>query len=100
MSVSAVVALASRLIGIDTVGRNESAALDVLEPLLEGAGLAVTRQEWAPGRANLVATWAGGGGFVLSGHVDTCPSAPSRGATGRSPRRSTATGSSAAGRAT
>lgn len=73
MSVSAVVALASRLIGIDTVGRNESAALDVLEPLLEGAGLAVTRQEWAPGRANLVATWAGGGGFVLSGHVDTVP---------------------------
>ena len=73
MSTPDVVALASRLIEIDTVGRNESAALEALAPFLVGAGLAVTRQEWAPGRSSLVASIGGRGGFVLSGHVDTVP---------------------------
>ena len=70
---SDVVALASRLIAIDTAGANERQALDVIAPLLESAGFSLEIVPWQPERDNLVATWNGGGPFVLSGHLDTVP---------------------------
>ena len=68
-----VVELTAQLLRIDTVEGGEDEALDVVAPLLEGAGFSLTRVPWRPGRSNLLATWNGGGGFVLAGHVDTVP---------------------------
>lgn len=68
-----VVELAAQLIRIDTVEDHEDNALAVVAPLLDAAGFAVSCVPWKPGRSNLVATWNGGGAFVLAGHVDTVP---------------------------
>jgi succinyl-diaminopimelate desuccinylase len=67
------IALAAQLVALDTAGRNEDQALDLIEPLCAAAGLSVERIPWRPGRSNLVARWRGGGDLVLAGHVDTVP---------------------------
>ncbi|NYF28080.1 M20 family metallopeptidase [Microbacterium sp. JAI119] len=69
----AVVALASQLIRTDTAGHGEEKAVSLLAPLLAGAGFDVSTVPWSPERTSLVASWNGGGAFVLSGHVDTVP---------------------------
>lgn len=68
-----VIALTAELVRLDTVGAREDNAIAIIAPLLEGAGFAVQRVPWLEGRSNLIATWNGGGPFVLSGHVDTVP---------------------------
>jgi len=68
-----VIRLTQELVRLDTAGRREDAALDLLAPLLRDAGLEVTMVPWHPGRSNLVAAWRGGGALTLSGHVDTVP---------------------------
>jgi len=53
---------------------NESAAIDVLEDFLSRRGVASTRHEAEPGRANLLATIGEGGrGLLMAGHVDVVP---------------------------
>ncbi|HVV10080.1 M20 family metallopeptidase [Amycolatopsis sp.] len=71
-----VVALTRKLVGMDTVGKDETAALRTLAPLLEESGFVVAITEHEPGRGTLVADWHTGLGvppLCLSGHVDTVP---------------------------
>lgn len=69
--------LAQTLVRLDTAGPDtqERAAVDLLAPLLAGAGFRVAVHAMAPGRPSLVAHYAGDGGapLVLSGHLDTVP---------------------------
>ena len=67
------IALTAELIGIDTSNGAEDGCTGPLARQLQHAGLDVTMVESEPGRTNLVATWRGGGGLVLSAHVDTVP---------------------------
>ncbi|GAA2009372.1 succinyl-diaminopimelate desuccinylase [Nakamurella flavida] len=67
------VRLAVELIRCDTAGRNEDAALDVVEACLRPAGFAVDRVPWRDGRSNLVARYDGGGRLTFAAHVDTVP---------------------------
>ncbi|GAB3007397.1 M20 family metallopeptidase [Amycolatopsis acidiphila] len=71
-----VVALTRSLVGLDTIGHDETAALKVLAPLLEGVGFVVAVAEHEPGRGTLVAEWhtdLATPPLCLSGHVDTVP---------------------------
>lgn len=68
-----VTSLAQALLRLETAGRNEDTARDVIAPILESAGLHVMSVPWQPARSNLIATWNGGGRLVLSGHLDTVP---------------------------
>ncbi len=70
---SDAVALAQQLIRVDTVNQGEDDCIAILAPLLETAGFELVTVPWRPGRSNLIATWAGGGDLVLSGHLDTVP---------------------------
>ncbi|WP_150306741.1 ArgE/DapE family deacylase [Planctomonas psychrotolerans] len=76
-----VVALASRLIGIDSVnpdlvpgGAGEAAIADFCADWLSARGFEVTRLERQPGRPSILATVRGTGGgssLMLNGHLDT-----------------------------
>lgn len=71
-----VVALTRSLVGLDTIGHGETAALKLLSPLLEEAGFVVAIAEFEPGRGTLVADWhteLDTPPLCLSGHVDTVP---------------------------
>jgi succinyl-diaminopimelate desuccinylase len=74
-----VVALTRDLVRIRSVyrpgrgGSNESKAARFLADYLSGLGLAVTIQDVAPGRPNVIADWrhdANGRGLILEGHTD------------------------------
>ena len=78
------VALAQQLVRIDTAGRGELAAAQLLEGILAQAGARVELVHLGPGRASLVAyageaqTLSDGSvrpPLVLSGHLDTVPAA-------------------------
>jgi len=69
-------ALTRALTAVDTVGHDETAALDTVAPLLEEAGFRTEVFEHEPGRGTLVAEWETGHEvppLCLSGHVDTVP---------------------------
>ncbi|NIH79575.1 M20 family metallopeptidase [Amycolatopsis viridis] len=69
-------ALTRALTAVDTVGHAESAALEVVAPLLAEAGFRTEVFEHEPGRGTLVAEWETGHDtppLCLSGHVDTVP---------------------------
>ncbi|KAA9158214.1 M20 family metallopeptidase [Amycolatopsis acidicola] len=71
-----VVALTRKLVGLDTVDKDETAALKLLVPLLEEAGFVVAIAEHEAGRGTLVADWhteLDVPPLCLSGHVDTVP---------------------------
>jgi succinyl-diaminopimelate desuccinylase len=71
-----VIALTRSLVGLDTIGHDETAALKLLAPLLEEAGFVVAVAEHEPGRGTLVADWhteLATPPLCLSGHVDTVP---------------------------
>lgn len=70
------VALAAWMIARDTAGRDECTIAEPLLGTLRAAGFDVRTLESAPGRVNVVATWAGGGRLVLTGHLDTVPFEP------------------------
>ncbi|HVZ48603.1 MAG TPA: M20/M25/M40 family metallo-hydrolase [Gemmatimonadaceae bacterium] len=67
-----VVTLASELIAIPSVTREEGKVVDYVARLLIARGWNVTVQEVTPGRGNV---WASrkGGGVTLSTHLDTVP---------------------------
>ena len=81
---------ARALVRADTSpGRGTRAAVDLLSPLYESAGLQVTRQEDEPGEVNLLAGPGGTGssaadasrvttpgGALLVTHIDTVPGGP------------------------
>ncbi|MEU5838112.1 M20 family metallopeptidase [Streptomyces diacarni] len=69
-------ALARRLITLDTRGGNEKPAATLLATLLDDAGFAVRLDEPEPGRANLVARYGTGTPLTLTGHLDTVPADP------------------------
>src|SRR5436305_5456753 len=67
-------------IRIDTTNPpgNEDRAVDYLRPILEREGLAVQVAATAPGRSNLLATWAAEGTptglpIILLNHMDVVP---------------------------
>ncbi|BDP44373.1 acetylornithine deacetylase (plasmid) [Deinococcus aetherius] len=65
--------LARALVRLDTQAPlpGEAVAASFLEPYLRERGFAVTRQEVAPGRPNLIADLGTGtGGLILEGHTD------------------------------
>ncbi|WP_431919916.1 M20 family metallopeptidase [Amycolatopsis tucumanensis] len=69
-------ALTRALTAVDTVGHGETAALEVVAPLLRDAGFRLEVFEHEPGRGTLVAEWETGHDvppLCLSGHVDTVP---------------------------
>ncbi|SFI18032.1 MULTISPECIES: M20 family metallopeptidase [Microbacterium] len=68
-----VIALTQALVRQHTVDAGEDGALEIVAPVLDRAGFALTSVPWQRGRSNLVATWRGGGPLVLSGHLDTVP---------------------------
>lgn len=69
--------------------------------LLDGAGCTVALPHWAPGRAQLVARTGGTSApLTLTGHLDTVPADPRSGPSTPGVPSGTATGSSAAARAT
>lgn len=74
----AAVELTQRMVRMNTVNPpgNEAACIDLLAEILEAAGFAVTRHDFAPGRPNLIARLAGSGDrppLCFAGHVDTVP---------------------------
>lgn len=66
-----VLELASVLIRENTAGGHEARGARILLPLLADAGFDIQSVELEPGRPNIVATFRGGGDFILSGHLDT-----------------------------
>lgn len=77
----ALVALTTALVQTPSVnpGGTEGAAVAVLQEACERAGFAVTLQEAAPQRPNLLATIGGsapGPGLLLLGHSDVVPAGP------------------------
>ncbi|WP_133066587.1 MULTISPECIES: hypothetical protein [Brevibacterium] len=68
-----VIDLARDLIHIDTVGRNEDAAISWLIAPLREAGFEITKVPWQERRSNVVARWRSGGQTALCAHVDTVP---------------------------
>jgi succinyl-diaminopimelate desuccinylase len=71
-----VVQLTRDLVAVETINDHETAALDLVAPLLAEAGFTVEVVEHAPGRGTLVAEWATDRDvppLCLSGHVDTVP---------------------------
>lgn len=74
----AAVELARQLVRMNTVNPpgNEAACIGLLADILESAGFAVARHDFAPGRPNLIARWTGNGKrppLCFAGHVDTVP---------------------------
>ena len=69
------VELTRELVKIDTINpvSPERPCAERVGKLLEGAGFAVTRHEFAPGRTSIVARRAGPDALCLAGHVDTVP---------------------------
>lgn len=67
-----VLTLASELVAIPSVTRDEGKVVDYVARLLVSKGWSVTVQEVSPGRGNV---WASrkGGGVTLSTHLDTVP---------------------------
>ncbi len=67
-----VLTLATELVAIPSVTRDEGKAVDFVARLLVSRGWNVTVQEVSPGRGNV---WASrkGGGVTLSTHLDTVP---------------------------
>lgn len=69
-------ALASEAVRVKSYGGNEDKISDLMAQRLTEAGLAVEKQEVAPGRFNVIGTWRGEGGgpsFMYNGHMDTNP---------------------------
>lgn len=69
----ALIDLARALVRLDTQAPvpGEAIAADFLEPYFRERGFAVTRQEVAPGRPNLIADLGTGeGGLIFEGHTD------------------------------
>ena len=102
---AAVVELTQELVRTRTVNPpgDEEKAASLLAARLEAAGLEVTSHELAPGRTSLVARTRSRGerpALCLTGHLDTVPLGRPTGRATRSRPRSTATASTAAGRAT
>jgi len=69
--------LSRELISFNTINPpgNELSCILHLERILAGAGLETSLQEFAPGRANLIA-WIGAVGklpLCFTGHIDTVP---------------------------
>lgn len=71
------VELTRKLVQIDSINptSTERACADLVGGLLEEAGFATRRFEYAPGRVSLVADWARGDAPALcfTGHLDTVP---------------------------
>ena len=71
--------LSRELIAFNTINPpgNELSCIRHLENILAGAGLETSLQNFAPDRANLIASIGGGGGskppLCFTGHVDTVP---------------------------
>ena len=70
---SDVVALAARLMEIDSTSGREGAVVDWLESYLAGADWRVRRIPVSPGRDDLLAVAGAGGHVTLSTHLDTVP---------------------------
>jgi acetylornithine deacetylase len=69
-----LVDLALRLVSTPSFTGSEQAAAELMRDELEGLGLAVQWQQVEEGRANVLGTWAGGGGgptLMFNGHLDT-----------------------------
>ena len=77
------VELLTRYLQVDTTNPpgNELRAAQFLKEVLEKEGIAVTLDEFAPGRANLIAVLPGSGRkrpIVLMNHMDVVPADPAR----------------------
>lgn len=72
MSMTDALSLATELVAIPSVTRDEGAVGGVIASWLRGRGWTVTEQEVSPGRSNI---WArrSGGGVTFSTHIDTVP---------------------------
>jgi acetylornithine deacetylase/succinyl-diaminopimelate desuccinylase-like protein len=69
-----LVDLALRLVSTPSFTGSEEEAARLMEAELEGAGLRTQWQQVEAGRANVLGTWAGGGGgptLMFNGHLDT-----------------------------
>jgi acetylornithine deacetylase/succinyl-diaminopimelate desuccinylase-like protein len=69
-----LVELALRLVSTPSFTGSEQAAAELMRDVLEEIGLAVQWQQVEEGRANVLGTWAGGGGgptLMFNGHLDT-----------------------------
>jgi len=69
------VELTRELVKIDTINpvSPERPCAERVGKLLEDAGFAVSRHEFAPGRTSVVARRAGADALCLAGHIDTVP---------------------------
>lgn len=68
--------LASEAVRVKSYGGNEDKISDLMAQRLSETGLAVEKQEVAPGRFNVIGRWRGEGGgpsFMYNGHMDTNP---------------------------
>lgn len=71
-----LITLASEAVRVKSYGGNEDKISDLMAQRLTEAGLAVAKQEVAPGRFNVIGTWRGKGdgpSFMYNGHMDTNP---------------------------
>lgn len=70
------IALAQRLVQIDTRAGNEKPAAELVADLLSRAGFDVRVDEPVPRRANVIARCGTGTPITLTGHLDTVPADP------------------------
>ena len=95
-----VLSLLTDLVRLRTVADGEEAAAVRCATVLDDAGLQTTGVAWEPNRFQLVARAGGDAPLTFTGHLDTVPATPPTGASTPGPPPGTATGWSAAARAT